>query len=274
MVHVDSVHTPGTIGVPIGSLARYLATFSSLDKLKVPAGTPPVLYAEGVNVAHNCNTLVEHMTGDWLFIMGDDHRFRDDLLLNLLDRQVDVIVPVVSRRGIPFQTVLYQSSALDGSAYMTYSWADISRHSPNGGLLPVDAAGTAGMLIRKVVLDAIPKPWFEWTNKISEDIGFCLKVRKAGYGILADLDQKMSHLTTCDLEPYRDKNGQWDVCVNIGGRRVSLLNTPWEGKDMRETTYASKAGVGMAWDEPAINQPVRAAGSSPLSDAGEERCKT
>jgi hypothetical protein len=252
MIHVDSKHPAGTIGVPIGSLARYKATFESLDRLKVPHGTPPVVYAEGVNIAHNCNNLVESMTGEWLWIMGDDHRFRDDLLLKLLDRQVDVVVPITCRRGPPFQTVLYQISALDGSSYMTYSWADLTRDYPDGGLITVDAAGSAGMLIRKVVLDSIKKPWFEWKPRISEDIGFCLKARAAGFGISADLDERMSHLTPCDLEPYRSNAGEWNVAVNIGGRRVSLTNTPFDGVDMREAVYGHKDGLGGAvWNDPA-----------------------
>jgi hypothetical protein len=231
---------------------RFLGIFADLDKLKVPKGTPPVLYAEGVNVAYNCNNLVRNMTGEWLWIMGDDHRFKDDILLALLDHQVDIVVPVVPRRGLPFQTVLYQTASLDGESYMTYSWADLSRRYPEGGLAVVEGAGTAGMLIRKHVLTAIAEPWFEWGKRISEDIGFCLKARQQGYNIYADLDQRMTHSTLCELEPYRDQHGNWDVCVDVAGRRVSLLNTPHKGNDLREVTYARKPGVeGMEWLTPA-----------------------
>lgn len=237
--------------MPIGSLARYLGLFSSLDHLQVPKGTE-LVFAEGVSVAHNCNTIVRNMKGEWLWIMGDDHRFRPDMLMKLLDHDVDLCVPIVSRRGSPFQTVLYKSAALDGSSYLTYSWGDLTRDAPKGGLVNVDAAGSAGMLIKKHVLDVIREDWFEWTKTISEDIGFCLKARKAGYSIYADTDQTMTHMTTCDLEPYRNKDGEWNVAVNVDGRRVSMTNTPHEGKNIREATYGHKKDIGGAewYDKP------------------------
>jgi hypothetical protein len=172
------------------------------------------------------------------------------MLLRLLDHSLDVVAPVVSRRGLPFQTVMYKAAALDGSSYLTYSWADLTRDYPHGGVISVDAVGSAGLLVRKHVFGAVPDPWFEWTPRISEDINFCLKVRKAGYGINVDLDQCMTHITTCELEPYKSKDGEWNVSVNVGGRRVSITNTPHEGKDLRESTYGHKDGLGGAeWHE-------------------------
>ena len=253
MKEVDSQHPAGTIGVPIGSLARYVGLFASLDNVQVPKGTK-LVFAQGVSVAHNCNSLVRSMEGEWLWIMGDDHRFRPDTLLKLLDRQVDIAVPVVSRRGSPFQTVLYKSAALDGSSYLTYSWGDLTRDCPDGGMVAVDAAGSAGMLVRKHVFGQMRDPWFEWTARISEDINFCLKARAAGFAVYADLEQCMTHITTCELEPYRNKDGAWNVAVNVDGRRVSLTNTPHEGKDLREATFGHKDGQGgAAWyDKPQL----------------------
>lgn len=249
MKEVESQHPAGTIGVPVGSLARYVGLFDSLNKLEVPKGTE-LMFAQGASVAHNCNTLVRNMKGDWLWLMGDDHTFRPDTLLRLLERKVDIVVPIVSRRGAPFQTVLYKQAATDGSSYLTYSWGDLTRDAPGGGLIAVDAAGSGGMLIRKAVLDSVPDPWFTWTDRISEDIGFCLKARKAGFAINADLDVTMTHTTSCELEPYRNKDGEWNVAVSVDGRRVSLTNTPHGGKDLREVTYGHKDGLGGAqWND-------------------------
>lgn len=247
MQEVDSPHPAGTVGIPIGSLARYTSLFYDLNQLHVPRGTK-LRIAEGVNVAYNCNNLVKSMTGDWLWIMGDDHRFNPDILLKLLDRQVDIVVPLVCRRGMPFQTVLYRIAALDRTAMMTFSWADLSRYYPNGGLITLDAAGTAGMLVRKLVFDAIGEQWFEWGHKVSEDIGFCLKARAKGYAICADLDQQLAHTTQCDLIPYRDKDGKWDVAVQVDDRMVSLLNTPHASKDLREITYGRNGLDGLGWE--------------------------
>lgn len=240
MKEIDSPHPPGTIAVPVGALGRYWQLYASLDTLQVPRGTE-LMFAEGVNVAYNLNKIIREMHGEWLWVMGDDHRFRDDMLMRLLDRQVDIVVPIASRRGTPFQSVLYKYAALDTSSYLTYSWDDLSIDYPNGGLAVVDAAGSAGMLIRKHVLDTVKDPWFVWyEEKVSEDVGFCLKARRCGFNIYADLDQTLPHLTPCELEPYRDKDGRWQVSIAVTNRRVSLTNTPYQGDDLRLVKYSHK----------------------------------
>jgi hypothetical protein len=245
MREVSTTHPAGTIGLPVGSLARYWQVYASLDTLHVPPGTE-MLFGEGVNIAYNLNKIIREMKGEWLFIMGDDHRFREDLLLRLLDHVVDVVVPMTCRRGVPFQTVLYKYAALDTSSYMTYSWDDLSHDYPNGGLATIEAAGSAAMLIRKHVLTTMSDPWFTWeAEKVSEDVNFCLKARAKGFNIYADLDQTFTHITPCELEPYRDKNGKWQVSASVDRRRVSLTNTPYQGNDMRMVKYGRVNGETM-----------------------------
>lgn len=238
MREVESRHPAGTIALPVGSLGRYWQLYASLDALQVPKGTQ-LMVEESASVAWNLNKIIREMKGEWLWVMGDDHMFRDDMLLKLLDRDVEIVVPIASRRGPPFQTVLYRFASLDASAYETYSWDDLSNDYPQGGMAVVEAAGSAGMLIRKHVIEQIPDPWFQWERdgKISEDVGFCLKARKAGFNIYADLDQTLPHMTPCVLEPYR-KDGKWQVSVAVGSRRVSLTNGA--GEDMRKVKYYNK----------------------------------
>lgn len=246
MKEIESNFPPGLIGVPIGALARYPGLYVSLDRLHVPKHSE-LLLAEGANVAHNCNVLVENLKPhhEWLWLMGDDHRFQADILLSLLARDVDIVAPVVSRRGYPFQTVMYKIAEKDGAAYLTYSWADLSREFPDGGLIMLEAVGSAGMLIKKHVFTNTPSPWFTWKDKISEDIGFCLLARQYGFNIYVDLDQRMTHTTLCELEPYRTASGEWNVAVVVDGRKVSLTNTPHDGKDLREVCYGFKEGRGV-----------------------------
>lgn len=240
MREVGTEHPAGTIAIPVGSLGRYWQLYAALDELHVPKGTE-IMFAEGVNVAYNLNKIIREMKGEWLWVMGDDHRFKPDMLMKLLRHQVDVVVPVCSRRGVPFQTVLYKFASLDATSYMTYSWDDLTADYPDGGLAVIEAAGSAGMLIRKHVLDQVKDPWFVWyEEKVSEDVGFCLKARKAGFNIYADLDQTLPHITPCELEPYRGTDGKWQVAVNVNGRRVSMTNTPHKGEDMRLARYSNK----------------------------------
>ena len=216
MREISSSHPAGTVGVVVGSLARYRAVFTSLEKLRVPAGTN-LWFAEGVEIARNCNTLVDEMTGEWLWIMGDDHRFGPDVLLRLLDRQVDIVVPLVCRRHPPFESVLYKAMVGDGMPNEKYRLSEL----PPGGLIEVDAAGSAGMLVRQHVFGSLPRPWFRWQPSTSEDVGFCVEARKAGFKVHADLDQTMTHITPCELEPVL-KDGKWAISADIGGKRFSL----------------------------------------------------
>lgn len=243
MKEVESKHPPGVIGIPMATHARYTGVFYDLDALHVPLGTKLII-ASGVNVAYNCNNIVKAMTPEheWLWILGDDHRFEPETLLALLARDAAVVVPVVCRRGAPFQTVLYRVASTEHGSFLTYSWGDLTRHFPNGGVGPVDAAGTAGMLIRSHVLAAVGDPWFDWGKTVSEDIGFCLKARAKGYEILVDTDQRLTHTTNCELLPYRDKSGAWNVAAQVGDYSVSLLNPSAEKGDPREFTIGRRSG--------------------------------
>lgn len=204
---IDCGHSAGTVGVLCGSLARYRALFTSLEVLKVPQGTK-LIYAEGCDIARNCNNLVESMKGEWLWLMGDDHRFDRNILLNLLERRVDIVVPVVSRRDPPFVPVLFDE------AQHRYAWDDLVAEDD---LKKVGFAGSAGMLIRRRVFSTLPQPWFQFRPGMSEDIGFCYEARQSHYKIYADLAQTMTHVTPCELEPKRDEQGKWKMTVNIGG---------------------------------------------------------
>ena len=222
MREVVSTHPAGTIGVPVGPLARYRALYTSLERLRVPQGTA-LEFREGADVGRNCDKLVEGMTGDWLWLMGDDHRFGPDLLLALLDRKVEIVAPVVGQRGEPFRPVFYKRAVPMGKDNQMYTWDMLGADHPNGGLIQVDAVGSAGMLVRKWVFDTMPKPWFAYTPFTSEDVGFCVNARAGGYAIHVDLDQTMSHITPCDLEPTRNAEGKWHVTVNVDGRRTPMV---------------------------------------------------
>lgn len=221
MREVESTHPAGTVGVIVGPLVRYRAVFSALEALQVPQGSK-LIFAEGVDIARNCNMLVENMTGDWLWIMGDDHRFDPDLLLHLLNRKVEIVAPLVCRRGKPFSFVAWKRAVVNGHENEQFSCESINREVPAGGLIEVPATGSAGMLVRKWVFDRMPKPYFGYTRHTSEDIGFCLNAAASGWKVHLDTDRAMSHLTPCELEPTKDANGHWRIMVNVDGQRVPL----------------------------------------------------
>ena len=209
----------GTIGVLSGDLTRYTDFWVALHRTLKPDGTDFVS-AQGADIVGNMNNMVAGMQGDWLFILGDDHVFRSDLLLRLLAHDVDVVVPLCLKRSPPYHPVVYSHQTEDG-LYMAET------NLPEHGLHEIWAAGTAGMLIRRHVLDAIPRPVFTTEGGVTnEDLTFCRKVRDAGYKIWVDVDATLGHISNMVVWPkYIDDS--WYSVLELGnGAVVAMSLTP------------------------------------------------
>ena len=158
------------------------------------------------------------MVGEWIWIMGDDHILSPDTLIRLLDHNVDVVVPICVRRRPPFIPVIFKEAHADTpkGQFPPWNWHEL----PDHGLMEIHAAGTAGMLIRKRVLEAFDDPWFEvgkaGADQLNEDTHFCGKLQRAGFKIHADLDTYIGHITPTCLWPARTATGEWTVSLDLG----------------------------------------------------------
>lgn len=205
----DTGHQPGTIVVAAASLARYAEFWLAVEALQVPYGTR-LIASRGADFVHQFNEGIRRMTGEWVFILGDDHTFNADLLLKLLDRKLDLVMPIVPRRDFPFVPVLMHGPWIEDKM-RRYSWRDL----PTKGLyrLPKDdLAGQAGALIRKPVLDKLGDPWFEGgkltPGRILEDMYFVKRLHDLDIPIVIDCDQVMGHIANLNIVPQRHQ-GRW-----------------------------------------------------------------
>ncbi len=217
MQAVRSPHPPGTVGVISGDLARFPAFYTSLMNLQVPSGSC-WKWVRGNGVALNRNIIVRDMEGEWLWFIDDDHTFEPDVLLRLLNREVDMIQPLVATRKPPFFPYGYR---FNGLKYEGVDWKDI----PASGICEWDAIGTGGTLIRRKVLDAVGDPWFEEgrTNPeaLGEDLWFCRKMRDKGFRCFVDSNTRLGHIATMEIWPQQDNEGQWCIDLDLdGGVRV------------------------------------------------------
>ena len=205
----------GTIGVVSGELTRYADFSLALLHILKPPGTK-LAWVQGVNISHNCNRLVKNMVGDWLWMIGDDHIFDPDILVRLLEHDADVVVPLCLKRSAPFDLVIYSGENEEGQLRA------FSDDLPESGLVEVHAAGQAGMLVRRHVLEAIPDPVFETYGTQNEDIVFCRKIREAGFKIWCDVDTQLGHIGLMHVWPkYQDDS--WGVGLNVGdGQEIPL----------------------------------------------------
>jgi hypothetical protein len=209
-------HPPGAVIVPCQETARYHRFTISLANLKMPEGSQRI-FGIGTSIVANLNDSISQLRDEdeWVWIVGDDHVFEADTLLRLLDRDLDMIVPLCARRGPPFPLVHYGDQIFDGSPH---------RRVMQYGYLPEDdepfevqATGSL-MLIRRRVLDAVGAPWFENSpGKMDEEFSFCAKVRAAGFRVWVDPAVAVGHIGQMVTYPRRGTDGTWGLMVEFSG---------------------------------------------------------
>lgn len=200
------------VGVLSGELSRFSTFFQSL--LSVMATLPPgsgLTWAKGVDICGACNSIIRHMVQndhEYVWMMGDDHAFESDIVKRLMAHDVDVIVPHCLKRYPPWHPVVYSHQNEEG----WYVKADL----PEKGLTKIHAAGSAGMLIKRRVIEALADPWFDPSPDaagLNEDLHFCQKVREAGFDIYCDPQVPLGHISVHTVLPIW-ADGAWHTQVN------------------------------------------------------------
>ncbi len=163
----------------------------------------------GADIPHQFNEGIRKMTGEWVWFLGDDHTFHPDLLLRLLDRHVDFVVPVVPRRDPPYVSVLIHGPV--APKMRRYSWQEI----PVSGLFQIpkyDSAGQAGALVRKPILDQLGDPWFEagqlTPGRLMEDMYFVQRLHDLDVPLYVDCDEILPHIANITITPQKH-GGRW-----------------------------------------------------------------
>lgn len=195
--------TAGTVVALAGEAGRYTRFAICMQALsfRLPPGTA-VRWTLGSDIAESRNQACEEIEGDWIWFIDDDHAFRDDVLLSLLARNVDIVTPICLRRAQPFLPVPAEHG----------DFLNLANHGPDD-LVEVNHGGSSGMLIRKRVLDAIEPPWFELGRdengaRVSEDVNFCRRAQAAGFKVHVDLAVRLGHMTTAIIWPVWNEDEQ------------------------------------------------------------------
>jgi hypothetical protein len=215
-----NVYPYGTIALPCGEHGRYNRFAYSLANLIKPDGCTLAM-VNGISIPRSLNLIIRDLQGDWIWFQADDHVFNPDLLIRMLDRDVDVLVPLIIRHGPPFAPVVFKSQNELGQ-YQPFAYNEF----PEEGIFEVFAAGTGGMLVRREVLDAIGDPWFTFGQSgevPNEDLEFCRKIREAGYTIYADSENLMGHMGIFTIWPERVE-GEWGFRFDMGRGAEGAMN--------------------------------------------------
>lgn len=158
-----------------------------------PENPRPPQYPNGVNPLYK--------EAEYLFFVDDDMLFPPNALVKLLGHQEAIVGGLYFARQAPYLPIAYRHVENN-------QWIAVTQYQ--AGLQEVDAIGTGCLLIRRDVLEKMQRPWFEFSDRMGEDMFFCDQAKKLGYHILLDGDVKCRHLTVIDVgeEHFESARGQ------------------------------------------------------------------
>jgi hypothetical protein len=123
----------------------------------------------------------EH-NADYIMWFDSDMTFPEDTIVNLLERNKDIVCATYSKRVEPFHATAFE---------------EINPVVPvemSGSLKKVKYAGMGCMLVKADVYASIDAPWFPltWHEQTDswhgEDMGFCSKAIDSGFDVWCDID--------------------------------------------------------------------------------------
>lgn len=215
---VATHHPAGVVAICCGDLARYTFAMRSIANLQAPGGSLDFWWQSN-NIANSINTafkaMIDNPAYEWCWLMGDDHTFPEDTLLKLLDRDLDVVVPMCLNRFPPFDVTIVRDGKVKPLEEL-----------PEGGLYrlsPEETVGDAGMLVRRRVIEAIAFPWYDRLRSGAlgvDDQCFIARVKEHGFAVHVDLDVRIGHMSPFVMIPVW-QDGAWKVRLGCGGQPVA-----------------------------------------------------
>lgn len=233
MNFVKSDFPPGIILVFSGILSRYAHFNECLNRLHVPQGThvewlvgPSVDKSRdrGFSIARNKPNILsvgsEGVTKldrpfHWVWNIQDDLQFPRQILLNLLARDKDFIIPAMNVYRAPARMNVNDGKNKGIHPSML----------PSEGLFELPfhwTCGDGGLLLKTHVLDVVKPPydelgkgWSAQTKMFCDEI-LSRRVGDAGFSRWVDMDNPMGHHAIIVMTPYKGK------------RRITMMGQPLE----------------------------------------------
>lgn len=238
MHYVDTPHPPGAVIWKTGEILRYPSSADSMEALLIPRGSMRAnrggaLVSQGLNDGIR-DAMMAHVTMpdrvpapiEWVWIMGDDHRYAGDILLHQLDallaNDLDALAPLCLNRAPPFPPTVHRNGR------------NVQLHElPSRGLYRFkdgDTCGDSALLVRRRVLEALGDPWYDRVACgafDADDQNFTQRIVKAGFKVAVTMDLQIGHTTPADIFPVL-KEGRW--CA-----QVATCDRPFVTVDVRRT---------------------------------------
>jgi hypothetical protein len=207
----------GIISVLETFLCRYPEFSVALEQLQKPS-LVTAFRQKGVGVTANLNRgfrCMLHDDHEWVWIIDDGCIFPDTLLMSLLERDVDVVVPLGFDDNHPHLPEIYNRDC---------TCIDSEWLKDKEGLVETELLTTyRGMLVKRAVIEAIQPPWCInaglMPDRLGSDMYFCQQVLEAGFKIHIDFENVLGRFAHFSIWPHKiDDN--WLAAVH--------KDIPWE----------------------------------------------
>lgn len=178
----EQLQKPPHLPVVIERLHVDRARNEVVDMVLHPEVPRPPMYPQGVEPAYKECTHI--------FFIDDDMLVPPNGLLRLLSHNVPIVGGLYFQRTPPHLPVAYRH--VEGN-----QWVPVTEFC--AGLQEVDALGFGFMLVKREVFERMDRPWFEFSDRMGEDMYFCQQAKALGYPILVDADLKCRHLAMVEI---------------------------------------------------------------------------
>lgn len=153
-----------------------------VDMVLHPETPRPPVHPNGVDPRHKDATHI-------LFI-DDDMVVPPNGLMRLLSHNLPIVGGLYFARTEPHLPIVYRH--VSGN-----QWVPVTEYVH--GLQEVDAIGFGFCLVKKEVFQRMERPWFEFSDRMGEDMYFCARAKQLGYKIHLDGDIRCKHLATIEI---------------------------------------------------------------------------
>jgi GT2 family glycosyltransferase len=177
-------------------------TFGSFMAARI-AGDRTIYIVEGkpdiVEVRNELARKVADGPNPWSLWVDADIGFSADSILKLaetLERnpKAGIATGIYRGRSYPYDITVFNFVNDSGKSGFGVAYPDTRSHEP----YPVDVCGAGFMMVNNIIFRQGIN--FDKIDKYSEDFSFCIRVRKAGYSILACPDILCTHRSKTIIE--------------------------------------------------------------------------
>lgn len=213
------------ISVTTGEYARRADFYDYFHLMKKPSNSM-VLFCHDRSPAAGRNKIIEaakEQKCTHILFIDDDMAYKANALDQLLENSDrDIVSGLYLSRAYPHHPIVFDIADEEGAAFPMYLLPGDTQR-----LKPIVAAGFGFLLVSMRVFEKLEKPYVRLGELNSEqwcdDIGFCKRVREAGFKLYVDMECCVGHMGTMIIWPnYKD--GQWHSGYDTGG--TGAINTP------------------------------------------------